>query len=279
MTAFFRSAFLVLLSGAAFVQAQEAPAPDQQLDRQVEQQAGQQMAQKFVVPVRTRIPLVLVNSVSTKTSEVGDQIYLQTSFPINVGGRIVIPEGSYVTGTITQIKRPGLIKGRGEIYVRFDTLMLRNGVQRDFRGTVTATDGSQDDMSESEGTIRSDGTKGRDVGTVAGTTAQGASTGAVIGAVEGSTAKGAAIGAGIGAAVGMIGVLLTRGSEVRLLRGTSMEMQLDRDLTFFADEVNFLGTAPPQALPSAPPTGGTLQNPARGPQLPFPSPFPRANPF
>ena len=261
-------ALLVLFGIAPLLQAQE-PAPGEQME-----------VGTYLVPARTRIPLVLVNSVSTKTSEVGDLIYLQTSFPISGGGRIVIPEGSYVTGTITQLKRPGMIKGRGEIYVRFDTLMLRNGVQRDFRGTVTATDGSQDDMSESEGTIRADGTKGRDVGTVASTTAQGASTGAVIGAIEGSTGKGAAIGAGIGAAAGMIGVLLTRGSEVRLLRGTSMEMQLDRDLTFYADEINFLGTAPPAPLPSAPPTGGTLQDPTRrGAQSPFPSPWPRTSPF
>jgi type IV secretion system protein VirB10 len=270
-------ALIALLSGIALLHAQEAPAPEQQ----PEQQMGQQMGQKFAIPARTRIPLVLVNSVSTKTSEVGDQIYLQTSFPISGGGRIVIPEGSYVTGTITQIKRPGMIKGRGEIYVRFDTLMLRNGVQRDFRGTVTATDGGQDNMSESEGTIRADGTKGRDVGTVASTTVQGASTGAVVGAVEGSTGKGAAIGAGIGAAVGMIGVLLTRGSEVRLLRGTSMEMQLDRDLTFYLDEINFLGTAPPAPLPSSPPAQGTMQDPTlqRGTQFPFPSPWPRTSPF
>ena len=81
--------------------------------------------------------LVLVNSVSTKNPRVGDRVYLQTSFPIAVNNRIVIPEGSYVTGTITQVKRPGRIKGKGELYLRFDTLMLRNGVQRNFRGTVS----------------------------------------------------------------------------------------------------------------------------------------------
>ena len=38
-----------------------------------------------------------------------------------VNGRIVIPVGSYVAGTVTQIKKPGRMKGRGELYVRFDT--------------------------------------------------------------------------------------------------------------------------------------------------------------
>ena len=262
-----RMALVLLFSCAALLQAQQPPLA-----------VAQEQPQQYVVPARTRVPLVLVNSVSTKTSEVGDRVYLQTSFPIAASSRIVIPEGSYVTGTITQVKRPGRIKGRGEIYIRFDTLMLRNGVTRDFRGTVSATDGGQSDVVEKEGKIEGEGTKGQDAGSVAGTAAQGASTGAIIGAVANdSPGKGAIIGGGVGAAAGMIGVLLQRGSEVRLLRGTSLEMQLDRDLTFYSDEINFLGTAPPHPLPGPPPSGGAINadpNLRRGTQFPFPGNLP-----
>lgn len=265
---------LAMLSCVVLLRAQE-PLPEAPSSEPIPEPMA---SQQYIVRAGTRIPLVLVNSVSTKTSEVGDRVYLQTSFPISAGNRIVIPEGSYVTGTITQVKRPGRIKGRGEIYIRFDTLMLRNGVVRDFRGTVSATDGGQSDIAEREGTIEGEGTKGRDAGAVAGTAAQGASTGAIIGAVtNGSPGKGALIGGGVGAAAGMIGVLLTRGSEVRLLRGTSMEMQLDRDLAFYADEINFLGSPPPAPLPSAPPAQGGIEgdpNLRRGTQFPFPGTLP-----
>ena len=264
-------ALLIVLIWVPLLQAQE-PAVAEELE-----------VRTYVVPTRTRIPLVLVNSVSTKTSEVGDRVYLQTSFPISSGNRIVIPEGSYVTGTITQLKRPGRIKGRGEMYVRFDTLMLRNGVSRDFRGTVSATDGSQSEIAESEGTIQAEGTKGKDAATIAGGAVQGTTTGAIIG-VSGSSsdrAQGAAIGAGIGAGIGatagMIGVLLTRGNEVVLLRGTSLEMQLDRDLTFYADEINFLGSAPPSLLPPPPSNRGGIEvdpNQGRGTTVPLPRPLP-----
>jgi type IV secretion system protein VirB10 len=240
---------IALLGCAALAQARE-----QQTAAQPPQ--GQQaQTQKFVVASRTRIPLVLVNSVSTKTSSVGDQVYLQTSFPISADGRIVIPEGSYVTGTITQVKRPGKVKGRGEIYLRFDTLMLRNGVKRDFRGTVTATDGGENN-SEKEGTIVGDSSKGKDAATIAGPAVSGTIIGTGIGGAvsgrPGGMGMGAGIGAGIGATAGMIGVLLTRGPDVRLLRGTSLEMQLDRDLSFFADEINFTGTQAIMPLPTAP---------------------------
>ena len=213
--------------------------------------------------------MVLVNSVSTKTSQVGDQVYLQTSFPISANGKIVIPEGSYVTGTITDVRRPGKVKGRGEIYLRFDTLMLSNGVRRDFRGTVSATDGSQDTMSEKEGKIVGDSSKGQDAATMAAPAVTGAAVGAGVGG-----GKGAGIGAGAGAVAGMVGVLLTRGNEVKLLRGTSIEMQLDRDITFFPEEVSF-SNQPIMPLPTAPAATGTVNDSTlrRGvglPGLPWP---------
>jgi len=65
---------------------------------------------EFIVTPGTKIPLSLLNSVSTKHSAEGDRIYLETVFPILVNGRIVIPPGSYVAGTVTQVKKPGRVK-------------------------------------------------------------------------------------------------------------------------------------------------------------------------
>ena len=86
---------------------------------------------EFTVETGTKVPLSLINSVSTKHSAEGDRVYLETVFPVLVNGRIVVPVGSYVAGTVTQLKKPGRVKGRGELYVRFDSLTLPNGVTRD----------------------------------------------------------------------------------------------------------------------------------------------------
>src|SRR6185437_3390632 len=77
---------------------------------------------EFTVQAGTHIPLGLINSVSTKHSAPGDRIYLETVFPIVINSHIVIPPGSYVMGTVTEIKKPGRIHGRAELYVRFDSL-------------------------------------------------------------------------------------------------------------------------------------------------------------
>src|SRR5256886_5957803 len=96
---------------------------------------------EFVVTPGTKVPLALINSVSTKHSVEGDRVYLETVFPIMVNGRIVIPPGSYVAGTVTQVKRPGRGKGRGELFLRFGSLTLATGVARAFPARVGALGG------------------------------------------------------------------------------------------------------------------------------------------
>src|SRR6516225_10599212 len=77
----------------------------------------------YKVQSGTRIPLSMINSVNTKNSAPGDRIYLQTVFPILANGKIVIPPGSYVEGTVTEVKRPGRVRGRGSLFVRSDSLI------------------------------------------------------------------------------------------------------------------------------------------------------------
>ena len=136
----------------------------------------------FQVEPGTHIPLSLINSVSTKHAAAGDRVYLETVFPILSGGRIVIPPGSYVMGTITNVVRPGKVKGRGEFYLRFDSLTLPNGVTRDFRARVSQLDGrASEELDRNEGAIRSEGNKSGDVRTIGETAAAGASIGALAG--------------------------------------------------------------------------------------------------
>ena len=200
--------------------------------------------QSYTVAAGTRIPLGLINSVSTKNSVAGDRIYLETVFPIVIDSHIVIPPGSYVQGTVTEVKRPGRVKGRGELYVRFDTLTLPNGVTRDFRSRLGAVDARADEkLDEKEGVVKGDSNKGGDTRVMGETAASGASIGAIAGAAAGHAGLGAGIGGAAGAAAGLAGVLLTRGPEAMLAKGSTVEMVLDRPLVFDTAEVNFTTTA------------------------------------
>jgi type IV secretion system protein VirB10 len=213
---------------------------------------------QFTVEIGTKVPLSLINSVSTKHSAEGDRVYLETVFPVLVNGRIVVPVGSYVAGTVTQVKKPGRVKGRGELYVRFDSLTLPNGVTRDFHGRIDGMDGTaRNELDRGEGSVRSEGNKAGDARTVGEAAAAGASVGVIAGGAAGNYGMGAGIGAAAGAAAGMMGVLLSRGPDAVLARGSTLEMVLDRPITYAESELNFGNYQPPRVAVAPAPDAST----------------------
>src|SRR5262245_66601334 len=61
---------------------------------------------EFTITPGTKVPLSLINSISTKQSVEGDRVYLETAYTVMAGGRIVITIGSYVEGPVHQITKP-----------------------------------------------------------------------------------------------------------------------------------------------------------------------------
>ena len=192
--------------------------------------------EEYLVEAGTRVLLRLTNSVNTKHTASGDRIYLETAVPVFANRRLVIPRGSYVTGTVTEAQRAGRVKGRSSLNVRFDSLTLPNGVMRDLKALPSAAD-ARGNLDRKEGKIEGEGNKGGDARTVGGTTAAGAGIGTLAGAASGHAGMGAAIGAAAGAAAGLAHVLGSRGPDVVLPAGTTLELMLDRDLRFSAAEV------------------------------------------
>jgi hypothetical protein len=203
---------------------------------------------RVVVPAGTKLPLILHNSISTRNAKPGDAVYLETLFPIVQDNRIVIPAGSYVQGEVLEAKRPGRVKGRGEVRVRLDTMILPNGYTVSFNAVPTNAGTGGNESVEEEGKIKGDTDKSSDAGTVVKTTASGAG----IGAIAGPSGKGAGIGAGVGAAVGLGAVLLTRGPELELPRGSTLDVSLDRPLYLDADKVQFTDPGRASTLPGPP---------------------------
>jgi len=191
---------------------------------------------EYTVASGTRVLMRLTSPVDTKHSAVGDRVYLETAVPVFVNSKLIIPAGSYVTGTITEAQRAGRVKGKSALNLRFESLTLPNGISRDFRGRAGSAD-SQGNLDRAEGRISGEGKGGDGTRTVAKTTAAGAGLGGVIGAATGHVGSGLGIGAAAGAAAGLAGVFGTRGSDVILRQGTTIELVLDRDLVFTSDDL------------------------------------------
>jgi hypothetical protein len=220
------STWVLLLAGIAAAQSSPppdpaAPAPD----------SGKPM---LTIPAGTRVPLSLKQAISTKTAKNGDPVYAETAFPFVVNDRVVIPAGTYIQGKVERVQRGGHIKGRAEVLIHFTSMIYPSGYTVMLGGSVENTPGAEKtSMKDTEGTIRQDSEAGRK----ARSAAEGATTGAVIGAVT-NGGKGAGIGAGVGGVAGLAIGMLSRGADVRLEPGTSIEMEIQREVMVDASRVS-----------------------------------------
>ncbi|HUA62059.1 MAG TPA: hypothetical protein VML19_25095 [Verrucomicrobiae bacterium] len=186
----------------------------------------------FTIPAGTHIALTLRNQLDTKRTHTGDHVYLDVSVPVFANGRQVIPKGSYVNGIVTESKPATGMKGKGQLFIHFESLILPNGVQRDFHSRVGSADSGK-------GTVNSEGgvTGTRDSSGDVRDVAIGAGTGATIGVMSGHGLGGAGIGAVAGGAAGEAIARLSHKADVVLPRGTMIEMILDRDLVYTKEEL------------------------------------------
>jgi hypothetical protein len=112
-------------------------------------------------------------------------------------------------------------------------LVFPNGYTVDMNAEPRSADGGHV-KTDSEGKMTGPGGQGKDATTIATTTAAGAGIGAIA-----DGARGAGIGAAAGGATGLAAVLLSRGPDANLPRGSSIDLQLEHDLSLDADQIHF----------------------------------------
>ncbi len=218
-----KAAWVLLMAAGMAAAQQSAGSPPAQTS--VAARPGQ-----IVIPTGTQIPLRLVQAITTRNARPGDAVYAETAFPLVIADRVIIPAGTYVQGRVAQVRRPGRVKGRAEFLMNFTTLVYKNGYTVALPGSVENMPGAEkQEVKDKEGTIEQAGSKGKDATTIASTAATGGMIGAV--ASDGSRLKGLGIGAAAGGAAGLAATLLTRGNELTLPVGTSVQMVLGRPLT------------------------------------------------
>jgi len=178
------------------------------------------------IPQGSHVLLRMVNSISTRTAREGDYVYMKTATPIVANGQVVVPVESYVQGVVTAARRSGRVSGRAELGLRIETLTTPSGKVIRLSPHLASVDseGTDQKVDTKENQVKQGGTKEADAARIA--TLGG--TGAAIGGIADRSRKGAGIGAGIGGGAGLASVLLTRGKEVELRQGSSLDVVFDR---------------------------------------------------
>jgi hypothetical protein len=177
------------------------------------------------IPQGSHVLLKMVNSISTRTAASGDYVYMTTATPIVANGGVVVPVGSYVQGVVTESLRSGRVKGRAELSIRIESLTLPSGKVVKIAPHLRSVDSDGTEQKvDKEGAVQQGGSKGTDAAKIATTGGMGAA----IGGMADRSWKGVGIGAGAGGAVGLATVLLSRGREVELRQGASVDVTFER---------------------------------------------------
>ncbi len=180
------------------------------------------------IPQGTHVLLRMLNSISTRTASEGNQVYLQTVTPVAVNNEIVIPPGTYVQGSVSHAKRSGRVKGRAELGIRLESMTFTGGKLVKIAPRLSSVDSGEtgQKVDDTESMVKQAPGVGKDAAQVAIM----AGSGAAIGALADRSFKGAGIGAGAGTMVGLATALLSRGNEVELHQGTTLDVVFDRTI-------------------------------------------------
>ena len=157
------------------------------------------------IPPDTELDVRLQDALSSGRNVVEDRFTATTVVDLQVGERVVIPQGSELRGVVSSVEKAGRIDRKGSLTLTFDQVTI-NGRDYPIRGTVT-------DALESEG-VKGEAAK---IGTAAGA---GAIIGGILGGVKGAIAGILIGGGGIAAA--------TPGKDVELAPGTILRVRLDQ---------------------------------------------------
>jgi type IV secretion system protein VirB10 len=210
--------------------------------------------------------LELRSAVNTKSAKPGDGVYLNSTFPVVIGNRVMIPTGVYVQGVVDRVV-PGTRRAKAQLDMHFTSIIFPNGSVVEIPGMVDSLPGAKNQtvQDNGEGTIQQDGDKGRNAGETAKIALpSGAGVGTIGGAASGHPIEGGLAGLAAGAATVGIVSLLTRNAEVDIPRGTQVEMVLQRPLVL--EEANLAAEGDPGSAPALVPAAGQpkpVQKPGR----------------
>jgi len=194
--------------------AQQAPAavPEPARQAQAPRQQTPPPAPKprnVSVASGTLLDLSLSTDLDSGVSQVGDAFTAEVVTPVVVDGREVIPAGSTVHGTVSEVVKAKRGAGKAKLVMAFDRLTLPGGYSTDITATLSEQSASK---------------KKRNAAVIGGSAAGGA----LLGKIVGKDTKAAVVGSIVGGAIGTGVVMSKEGEQVSLPAGTPIAITLDQ---------------------------------------------------
>jgi len=200
-----------------------------------EQQGERKLLKGYarVVPVGTKIPIIMDTAIDSDTSQEGDEFTARTSEDLSIDGSTLIPAGSVIKGRIAQLNAPKHMSRSGSVALKFDTVTTPDDRQIPLVATLVARGGvvharrGLKDIAFDSGTVALPMVVGLGIGALAAGSSNSSSSSSSSGM---GRAGGALIGAGVGAAVGIAILLAKKGKRVDVRPGDELKIELAEEL-------------------------------------------------
>lgn len=166
----------------------------------------------IVIPAGTNVVFRVSSTLSSKTSQDGQVFTGTLANGIASHGKVVIPAGSSVTGTVSEAKSAGKFKGEGILAIRLTSVNVR-GVPRN--------------ITTDEYVVTQKGKGKRSAVVIGG----GTGAGALIGGLAGG-GKGALIGGLVGAGAGTAGAAFTGNKELTIPAESAVTVRTTAPIQF-----------------------------------------------
>lgn len=177
----------------------------------IEPPAPEPRFEEITIPSDTVIGVQVDTAVTSERARVEDRVEGRVTRDLAVGGRVAIPAGTKMIGSVTLVERGGKFKERARVAVRFHTAQLPDGSRIALQTTAIMREGDS---------------PSRETAAKVGGSAVG---GAILGAILGG-AKGAVIGGSAGAAGGTAVVMAGDRNAATLPAGTTATVRLMEDV-------------------------------------------------
>lgn len=168
--------------------------------------------EEVILPASSVVGLQLETSLSSERARVEDRVDARVSRDVMAAGRVAIPVGARVIGSVIEVDKGGKVKTPAHIGIRFHTLVLADGSEVPLRTEAIYRD------AESPA-----GTSARKIGGAA-------VAGAILGGIMGG-GKGAAVGAATGAGGGTASVMSGDRTVVNIPSGMFVNAKLSAPAT------------------------------------------------
>ena len=168
--------------------------------------------EEVTVPTDAVIGLQIENTVSSETARMEDRVEARVSRDVRSEGRVAIPAGSKVLGSVSVVERGGKMRERARLGVRFHTVILADGTELPLQTDTVYREGESPTNSSSA--------------KVGGAAVGGAILGAILGG-----GKGAAIGGAIGAGAGTGAVMAGSRRPAQIQAGSPMTVKVLSPIT------------------------------------------------